>query len=92
MNNITEVYYEEIDPTICSMDEASEYYYHFNLIGVSDTFNNAYEECEKSQLLLKNRIIGDAAGRGDIPTHPNLNNTIFGISSIKNKAIVIAEC
>ena len=47
---ISEIYYEEIDPQIASPMEMARFYYLYNLIGVSDIFEEAYIDHEIKQL------------------------------------------
>lgn len=91
MGKITTVYYAEIDPSICSTIEASEFYFHYNMMAVDPIFMKDYEGYEVSQMHIRNDIIGKAIACGDIPKHPILNSTIFGVSSVKKKAVILAE-
>lgn len=90
MGKITEVYYEEIDPTICSIEEASDFYYYYNLIGLREPFQSDYEKYEESQIKTKHRVIAEAISRGEV-IHPKMNNSIFGVSVLKNSTVLIAE-
>ena len=50
MAKICKVFYAEIDPKVCTMQEAGEYYYHFNLLGSHEMFHESYEQHEKKQV------------------------------------------
>lgn len=91
MGRISNVYYDEIDRDTCSMMTAGEFYYHYNLMGVHPMFIPEYEDYELSQITMRNKIIGDAMDRGDLVNHPKMNTTIFGVSSLKNKAVIMTE-
>lgn len=91
MGRISNVYYDEIDRDTYSMMTAGEFYYHYNLMGVHPMFIPEYEAYELSQITMRNKIIGDAMDRGDLVKHPKMNTTIFGVSSIKNKAVIMTE-
>lgn len=91
MGRISNVFYEEIDCDKCSIMTAGEFYYHYNLMGVHPMFVPEYEDYELSQITTRNKIIGDAMTRGDLRKHPKMNTTIFGVSSIKNKAVIVTE-
>lgn len=91
MGRISDVYYEEIDRDECSMMTAGEFYYHYNLMNVHPIFVPDYESYEIKQISTRNSIIGNAIKRGEMPRHPKLNSTIFGVSSIKNKAVIVTE-
>lgn len=91
MAKLSKVFYKEIDPNVCTVEEASKYHYLFNLINLHEMFQDEYLEYEENQIHLRNLLIGDAIKSGEINSHPNISSTIFGISSIKNKAVLITE-
>ena len=91
MGRISNVFYKEIDNDVCSMEEAANYHYLFNLLKYHEMFQNEYEHYEEFQIKLRNTLIGDAIKSGEIKSHPNVPSTIFGISALKNKAILITE-
>lgn len=91
MGKITTVYYKEVNPQECSTALASEFYFHYNLMGEHPSLAQDYEEYELSQMHTRNKIIGDALKHGEIPSHPIMNSTIFGVSSVKNKTVLITE-
>jgi hypothetical protein len=89
MSKITEVYYTEINEMTAK--EAAAFYYHYNLINVSEVFHEDYIKYEENQIALRNKILGDAYKNNEIPRHPKTNTSIFGISSLKNKPVLITE-
>ena len=91
MGNITKVFYTEIDPEICSANDAAKYHYHFNFLKYHEIFQKEYEKYEEDQIKLRNKLIGNAIKSGEISKHPKVHSTIFGISAQKNKAILITE-
>lgn len=91
MGKISKVFYKEIDPNICSTNEAAKYHYLFNLINLHEMFQDEYLQYEENQIRLRNSLIGDAIKSGEISGHPNMVSTIFGISAHKNKAVLITE-
>jgi hypothetical protein len=91
MGKISNIFYTEIDPEICSINDAAKYHYHFNLIKYHQMFQDEYERYETIQIKLRNTLIGNAIKSGEINGHPKLMSTIFGISSKKNKAVIITE-
>lgn len=90
MSKISKVFYTEIDPEVCNSEEAARYHYHFNLLKYHEMFQHEYEKYEEEQIHMRNKLIGDAIKSGEI-INPKLLTTIFGISSMKNKAILITE-
>lgn len=91
MGKISKVFYEEIDNNVCSIMSSGEYYYHYNVMGLDSSASREYEEYETSQIAIRNKIIGDAIKRYDILEHPKMNTTIFGVSSMKRKTIILTE-
>lgn len=91
MAKISRVFYAEIDPKVCTTTEAGEYYYHFNLLGTHEMFQKSYEEHEKKQLELRNAVLSQAMKNGELPSHPIMNSTIFGVSTMKQKPVLITE-
>lgn len=89
MSKIKNVFYTEIDEKDCSLEQSGEFYYHFNMMNLNDSFRDAYEEYEEKQLELRNSIIGNNIS--NMRRHPIINSTIFGISSIKDKTILVVE-
>ena len=90
MGKISEVFYKEIDPQLCDVNEAAKYHYHFNFLKYHKMFQDQYEIYEEKQIKLRNKIIGDAIHDHEI-NKPKLTSTIFGISSLKDKAVLITE-
>lgn len=91
MAKICKVFYAEIDPKVCTMQEAGEYYYHFNLLGSHEMFHESYEQHEKKQVDLRNSVISQAMKNGELPSHPVMNSTIFGVSAMKQKPVLITK-
>lgn len=91
MGRITEVFYKEIDPIITNVEDAGEFYYHSNLIGVNEIFHSDYEEYETNQIKLKNKIVGDAISNGEIRSGVRPNSTTLALSSMKNKVVVLVD-
>lgn len=91
MGKITKVFYKEIDPSVCSPKSAARYHYHFNLLRLHESFQKEYEKYEEEQIYLRNTILHDAIVSKEITSYPKVTSTIFGISSHKNKAVLITE-
>lgn len=91
MGKICEVYYKEIDPNICDPVETGEFYFFYNLLGVDDRFQEGYEQHEIKQLSIRNRVLRNTMDAHEIPRHPKVNTTIFGLSSLKDSAILVVE-
>jgi len=91
MSKISEIYYEEINPSTITIQKAGEFYYHFNLVGVHSMFHDEYEKYEMDQLNIRNKVIGDAIKRGDIKGSIRTDKSMIAISSLKNKVVMIAE-
>ena len=90
MGRICPVFYKEIDPQICSAMDAAEYHFYANVIGLHPMFNEAYENYELGQMNIRNRVLGDAVKNGSIK-NLRMDSTIYGVSSLRGRAIVIAE-
>lgn len=91
MGKITDVHYHEINEKECSLQEAAEYYFYYNLLGIDASILPEYEKYEESQIQLKNKILGDAYNNKEIPKHPKMNTALLGISSLKGKPIIVTE-
>lgn len=91
MGKITEVLYETVDPNVCSPMEASKYYYYLNLVGSHEIFHKPYEAYEMNQMNIRNRVLGNAIRDRNLQKPPKVSTTIFGISSLRQRAVVIAE-
>lgn len=91
MSNISEVVYKELDPETCSVIEASEYHYYNNLLGIHEMFNEEYEEYELRQKALRNQAIREATK--DFPSDKPLKmeTMIFGVSSLRDRVIVLMD-
>lgn len=91
MEKISKVYYQELDDKVCTVQEAGEFYFHFNLIGSHTLFHEQYEKHELSQMNLKNKVIGEAIKKNEIEGRPKVDSSILAISSLKNKVIIVAD-
>lgn len=91
MGKISKVFYEEIKPESCTIKEAAEFYYHFNLVGSHEFFHKDYEDYELAQINLKNKILGDTVANNKEKERPKVGTSILAISSLKNKVIIIAD-
>lgn len=91
MGKISEVFYEVIDSTSYTLNNAAEFYYHYNLLNVDPKLSEDYEKYELNQLSVRNNIIGNAFNRGEITRHPKTDTSILGISTLKNKPILVVE-
>lgn len=91
MGKISNVYLAVVDPNDCSVEKAGEYYYLYNLLGTHEMFEDEYEMHEAEQLKLKNQIIKAAIDSGELPSRPNLNTTMLGISSIHDREVLVVE-
>lgn len=91
MGKINKVLYKEIDENLCTVNKAAEFYYHSNLLGVNDIFQNEYEKYEESQIKLKNKLLGNAIKNKEIDDKPDVNSSMLAISSLKTKVIIISD-
>ena len=92
MGKISKVLYQEIDHSRCAINTAGEFYYYSNLIGASDTFNSEYVNYEFNQIKLKNAILGDLINSKNMgECRVKIGSSVLGISSLKNKVILIAD-
>ena len=80
---IKEVIYKELDIPV---NELNDFYFYNNISKVSNYFLEEQENFEIKQNKIKNKEIKKL-----FPDHRkvDLNSLIFGISSIKNKAVMI---
>lgn len=80
---IKEVIYKELDTPISQLND---FYFYNNISKVSNYFLEEQENFEIKQNEIKNKEIKKL-----FPDHRkiDLNSLIFGISSIKNKAVII---
>lgn len=80
---IKEVIYKELDIPI---SELNDFYFYNNISKVTTDFFEKQEKFEIKQNEIKNKEIKKL-----FPDHRkvDLNSLIFGISSIKNKAVII---
>lgn len=80
---IKEVIYKELDIPV---SELNDFYFYNNISKVTTSFFEEQEKFEIKQNEIKNKEIKKL-----FPDHRkiDLNSLIFGISSIKNKAVII---
>ena len=80
---IKEVIYKELDIPV---NELNDFYFYNNISKVSNYFLEEQENFEIKQNEIKNKELKKL-----FPDHRkiDLNSLIFGISSIKNKAVII---
>lgn len=90
MTNISRVYYNEIDDL--SIEYMGDFYFHYNHHYLTDQMRKDYEEYEELQIKRRNQIIGNAIKNNELPGHPKMDSVLFGVSSIKNKPIIIVKC
>ena len=80
---IKEVIYKELDIPV---SELNDFYFYSNLSKSTNYFLEDYEKFEIKQTEIKNKEIKKIKDKNqDI----HLDELIFGISSIKNKAVII---
>lgn len=89
MGKITKVIYQVIDPEVYSGYTLGEYYFYFNMLGLDPKIDKEYIEYEETQMNMRNKILGDIINETGI--HTKIDKTIFGLSSMKQKAVVISE-
>lgn len=87
--SISRIYYGE--PKDVTLEEMGEFYFYYNHQGLTDEMIEDYERYEESQIKKRNQIISDAIVNGDIPNNRRIKSTLFGVSSIKNKPILVIE-
>lgn len=91
MGKISKIFYTEIKPEACTVQQAGEFYYHFNIVSIHTMFHDDYEEYEMNQIQLKNKTLGDAISQEKMDGRPKVGSSVLAISSIKNKVILIAD-
>lgn len=79
---IKEVIYQELD---IPLSKLNDFYFYNNILKHSDYFLEEYEDFEIKQNEIKNKAIKELSDHRKL----DLSNSIFGISSIKNKAVLI---
>lgn len=89
MGKISKVLYKEIDPKKYDVDDVGEFYFHHNLIGLSDDSTADYENYQMKQHQMKQQLIREMDENEKIKArHP----TTIGISTMKNRAILLIDC
>lgn len=89
MSKISEVIYAQVDPKRYSVEKASEYFFYINLLNYDSRLNYEYENYELEQTYVRNEILSEKIK--EMKVHPNMNECIFGVSSMNKKAIIISE-
>lgn len=87
MSNIKEVLYEEIDENIYSKDDIGDFYWYKNVMELHENFFKEYEEYQLHHINTRNKIISQIKGNETVL----MNTSIFGISVINDKPILIVE-
>lgn len=91
MGKISNVFYTTIPEEKCSLIEAGSFYFYYNLMNISPEIIADYERYEEHQMILRNDTLGEAFSNGNIPRHPKVDTSIFGISTLKNRPILVTE-
>ena len=84
---IKKVLYIPLSDKECSTEHAGEFYYHYNLMELNEDFIQGYETYEYQQTLLKNKHIAKEAKKEKV--RPDINQSILGLSSIRNEVVTI---
>jgi len=84
------VIYHEIDPSVYSTKQASEYYYHANMMTVNGDTMRRYTEFNLNQYHMKNSEIKKALDEEGIPFQDGRKSSL-GISSWSDRVFVIIE-
>jgi hypothetical protein len=86
MSNIKEILYKEIDPSIYSSEEASQFQFLYNMMDCG--YADEYEEFEKKQLEVRNHVLVDSLSE---QPNPHLPSVVIGMSDITKNVILICE-
>ena len=89
MGKISEVVYEEINPEEYSKEDIGEYYYLFNMLDASSSIYYEVEKYNSNKIELRNKIVKNIKDKFNGNISPR--SSIFGFSSIKDKAIMIVN-
>lgn len=89
MTNISDVYYEELDDV--DVNNMADFYFYYNHHTLSNQLREKYEQFEMDQIKLRNSILAKIINNGYIPKYPKVTSSLFGISPINNKAMIIVE-
>lgn len=54
-------------------------------------FEKEYEDYEVKQARIRNQAIRDAVNERGMNEHPKIETTIFGVSSLRERVIIITE-
>ena len=90
MGKISECIYATIDPSVCSVRDAGEFYFLQNVSNFHDMFIKAYEEYETKHTKIRNTAIRKSIPE-DGSIHPKMSSVIFGTSATKNKVVAVVE-
>lgn len=90
MGKISDVIYEIVNPSLYDIDEANEFYWYHNLLGLNVDIDNEYVEYQARQINIRNSVVKKIQD-----DNPNmkliLSNSIFGTSSRSRNVVMIAE-
>lgn len=89
MGKITSVSYMEVDPKSYNADESNESYWYQNMMGISSKIDKEYIDYEDKQIKTRNSLIHQLSESDDV--NLKVDSTIFGLSSISNKVVLISE-
>lgn len=84
--NISNVFYKDI---YNDTDEVAKLFFYLNFTG--SIFDEEFEKYEANQIKYRNSLIGNAIINGEVPEHIDMNSVIYGLSSLKNKSVIIVE-
>jgi hypothetical protein len=88
MGKIKEVLYEEIDESIYSNKDASEFQFLYNMM--DSGYMNEYEEFEKRQLEVRNKILKTLSEASGNISNSN-SSVILGTSDYNKKVVLICD-
>lgn len=90
MGKISEVMYEEVPEDLCTVEQASDYYFYQNVLGLDDMFTESYEKYEAGQARVRAEMFKKFRDEHS-DSYPKMNTTLYGASVMKNKVILVAE-
>lgn len=82
MGRIKEVQYKEIDNSIYSIENASQFQFLYNMMDVG--YMDEYEEFEKAQINIRNAILPELIGNAS-------TSAIIGTSDFTKNVVVICD-
>lgn len=86
MGKINMVYYQELNDDIIDI---TKYNFLYNVAKYNNIFSEEYLSYEEKQIQKRNELIANAIKEKIIDKYNLINSIIVGISSIKNKPIII---